>query len=451
MNITSPASADIIFTESINSISGLGPKTKSAAALNKIGIFTIADLLFHFPTSYTDRTNIIHIGDLTPLYEGTEVTISGIITSTKLDSRPRGSIFQVTLSDGTGYIRLSFFNFKKFQQDALRINTEITIYGRLSFFNNQPQLANPEFLSPNENSESLTPSYALTAGIKQQAMRRYIKQALDFLSAHDVPEYLPTALNRYHLTLKEALQLVHQPPKNTDLQVLARFETPAQAKNTMTFSLAAVPLAVVLSLLLAMLMESRIPCKSQFRTFFLSPMMVPIASIILIWQVLFHYNGVINEFLQVFGADKIDWLKSDYCMVVIVVLFLWKNLGYNMILFMAALSNIPRELLEVAEVEGASAAYQFFHIKLRYLSPTVLFVTILSIINSFKVFREIYLLTGNYPYDGLYMMQHFMNNMFNSADYQRLSAAAVLLAIVIVILIALLFFVENIFGKDVEG
>ena len=222
-------------------------------------------------------------------------------------------------------------------------------------------------------------------------------------------------------------------------------------KNTFTFTGLSVPLAVVLSLGLALMLEARIPLKSEFRTFFLSPMMVPIASIILIWQVLFHYNGVVNEFLAVFGADKIDWLKSDYCMVVIVVLFLWKNLGYNMILFMAALSNIPRELLEVAEVEGASAAYQFFHIKLRYLSPTVLFVTILSIINSFKVFREIYLLTGNYPYDGLYMMQHFMNNMFNSADYQRLSAAAVLLAIVIVILIALLFFVENIFGKDVEG
>ena len=222
-------------------------------------------------------------------------------------------------------------------------------------------------------------------------------------------------------------------------------------KNTAVFSGLSVPLAVVLALVLALMLECRIPFKSQFRTFFLSPMMVPIASIILIWQVLFHYNGVINEFLQVFGADKIDWLKSDYCMVVIVVLFLWKNLGYNMILFMAALSNIPRELLEVAEVEGASAAYQFFHIKLRYLSPTVLFVTILSIINSFKVFREIYLLSGDYPYEGLYMLQHFMNNMFKHLDYQRLSAAAVLLAIVIVILIALLFFVENIFGKDVEG
>ena len=223
-------------------------------------------------------------------------------------------------------------------------------------------------------------------------------------------------------------------------------------KNTAVFSGLSVPLAVVLALVLALMLECRIPFKSQFRTFFLSPMMVPIASIILIWQVLFHYNGVINEFLQVFGADKIDWLKSDYCMVVIVVLFLWKNLGYNMILFMAALNNIPKELLEVAEVEGASKVYQFFHIKLRYLSPTVLFVTILSIINSFKVFREIYLLSGDYPYEGLYMLQHFMNNMYNkNLDYQRLSASAIMLAIVIIALIALLFAIENYFGKDVEG
>lgn len=223
-------------------------------------------------------------------------------------------------------------------------------------------------------------------------------------------------------------------------------------KNTAVFSGLSVPLAVVLALVLALMLECRIPFKSQFRTFFLSPMMVPVASIILVWQVLFHSNGVINEFLSVFGVKAIDWLKSDYCMVVIVLLFLWKNLGYNMILFMAALNNIPRELLEVAEVEGASKVYQFFHIKLRYLSPTVLFVTILSIINSFKVFREIYLLSGDYPYEGLYMLQHFMNNMYNkNLDYQRLSAAAIMLAIVIIALIALLFAIENYFGKDVEG
>ena len=223
-------------------------------------------------------------------------------------------------------------------------------------------------------------------------------------------------------------------------------------KNTAVFSGLSVPLAVVLALVLALMLECRIPFKSQFRTFFLSPMMVPVASIILVWQVLFHSNGVVNEFLSVFGVKAIDWLKSDYCMVVIVLLFLWKNLGYNMILFMAALNNIPKELLEVAEVEGASKAYQFFHIKLRYLSPTVLFVTILSIINSFKVFREMYLLSGDYPYEGLYMLQHFMNNMYNkNLDYQRLSASAIMLAIVIIALIALLFAIENYFGKDVEG
>lgn len=224
------------------------------------------------------------------------------------------------------------------------------------------------------------------------------------------------------------------------------------AKNTLTFSLVAVPMAVMLSLLLASLLEQKIPGRSYFRTFFLSPMMVPVASIVLIWQVMFHYNGVVNEFLAIFGADKIDWLKSEkYSQLVVVLLFLWKNLGYNMILFMSALNNMPQELLEVADVEGASSLYKFFKIKLRYLSPTLLFVTILSLINSFKVFREVYLLSGDYPAGDLYMLQHFMNNTFRSLDYQKLSSAAVIMAIVMVIIIAILFILESRFGKDVEG
>ena len=223
------------------------------------------------------------------------------------------------------------------------------------------------------------------------------------------------------------------------------------AKNTLLFSALAVPLAVVLSLALAVLLEARIPGKSTFRTFFLSPMMVPVASVVLIWQVLFNYNGSVNEWISLFGADKIDWLQSDYNIYVVVLLFLWKNLGYFMILFMAGLANIPKELLEVADVEGATERYKFFAIKLRYLSPTVLFVTILSLINSFKVFREVYLLTGDYPLGRLYMLQHFMSNTFRSFDYQKLSAAAVIMAIVMVVLIALLFKIEDWFGKDVEG
>lgn len=222
-------------------------------------------------------------------------------------------------------------------------------------------------------------------------------------------------------------------------------------KNTLTFSAVAVPLAVVLSLLLAIVLEAKLPFRSQFRTFFLSPMMVPVASIVLIWQVLFHYNGAVNDVLMALGGSKIDWMKSSYSQIVIVVLFLWKNLGYNMILFMAALASIPKDILEVARLESATPLQTFFYIKIRYLSSTIMFVTIMSLINSFKVFREIYLLTGDYPYDTIYMLQHFMNNKFKNLDYQTLSAAAILMSLVMVVIIGALFAVENRFGKDVEG
>jgi len=222
------------------------------------------------------------------------------------------------------------------------------------------------------------------------------------------------------------------------------------ASNTWNFSIVAVPLAVILSLLIALMLEARIPLKSQFRTFFLSPLMVPVASVVLIWQVLFHPNGAVNEAVKLFGFSGIDWMQSAHNQIVVILLFLWKNLGYNMILFMASLSNIPKEILETADTEGAGPIRKLFYIKMRYLSPTLLFVTIFSLINSFKVFREIYLLTGDYPYDGLYMLQHFMNNVFKNLDYQRLAAAAVVMTIVMVLIIVTLFIAEDRFGKDVE-
>lgn len=222
-------------------------------------------------------------------------------------------------------------------------------------------------------------------------------------------------------------------------------------RNTFTFAAVAVPLAVVLSLLLAIVLEAKLPFRSQFRTFFLSPMMVPVASIVLIWQVLFHYNGAINEVLVALGGDKIDWFKSDWALIVVVVLFLWKNLGYNMILFMAALASIPKDILEVAQLESATPLQTFFYIKIRYLSSSLLFVTIMSLISSFKVFREVYLLTGDYPVDSIYTLQHFMNNKFRSLDYQTLSAAAILMSLVMIVIIGILFIAESRFGKDVEG
>ena len=222
------------------------------------------------------------------------------------------------------------------------------------------------------------------------------------------------------------------------------------SRNTALFSVIAVPLSVVLSLWLAFALNARIPGRSWLRTCFLCPLMVPIASVVLVWQVIFHYHGTLNQITELFGAAPVDWLKSEASYLVLTVLFLWKTLGYNMILFMSAIAGIPQDIIEVAELEGAGRFYTFLHIKLRYLSPSILFVTILSIISSFKMFREVYLLTGDYPYETMYLLQHFMNNTFNSLDYQKLSSAAVLLCLVMILNIGLLFLVEKKFGEDVE-
>ena len=221
-------------------------------------------------------------------------------------------------------------------------------------------------------------------------------------------------------------------------------------KNTGLFSLTAVPLVVILSLALAVLLDANVPYKSTFRTIVLSPMIVPAASVILIWQVLFDFNGVVNAAASLFGLEPVEWFKSDYGYLVVVLLFLWKNIGYNMIMFMSALTNIPRDIIEVAMLDGAGPVRRFFTIKMRYLSSTISFVTIMSLINSFKVFREVYLLTGDYPFETMYTLQHFMNNTFAHLEYQKLSSAAMVLCLIMIGIIGLLLFIDDRAGRGLD-
>ncbi|MMZ66594.1 L-arabinose transport system permease protein AraP [compost metagenome] len=137
-------------------------------------------------------------------------------------------------------------------------------------------------------------------------------------------------------------------------------------------------------------------------------------------------------------------------MVVIVLIFVWKTMGYNMILFTAGLSSVPENLVEAARLDGASERYIFLSIKLRYLSPVIFFVVLYAVICSFKIFREVYMLVGNYPADGLYMLQNFINNTFQSGAYPKLSSAAVWQATGMIVVIGLLFGLERKFGKEVE-
>ena len=223
------------------------------------------------------------------------------------------------------------------------------------------------------------------------------------------------------------------------------------AKNSGLLCGVAVPLAVLSSLGLALLLDRKLPGYSTIRTAILSPMMVPVASVVLVWRVLFHQNGTVNAFLTIFGLDPVDFFHSNWSYLVVLLLYLWRNLGYFMLLFIAGLAAVPRDLVDMANLEGAGPARRFFAVKLPYLSSSILFVAIMGLISAMKIFREVYLLTGSYPYESLYLLQHFMDNMFRSMDYQKLSAAALLLVLAMSVIIGLLLLVSNRLGRDTEN
>lgn len=215
------------------------------------------------------------------------------------------------------------------------------------------------------------------------------------------------------------------------------------ACNTLIFTGICVPLNILISLGLALLLNKGVYGKSILRTAFIIPLVVPVASVVLIWQLMFDMRGSINGILVNTGISGVDWMKSEWARGVVMAVYLWKNTGYNMVLFLAGLQNIPVEYYESADMDGAGAWCKFRSITFICLTPTTFFVFIMSIINSFKVFRETYLIAGSYPQEGIYMLQHYMNNMFKSLDYQKLTSAAFIMATIISLLIIVFFKVER--------
>ncbi|MBB6215383.1 multiple sugar transport system permease protein [Anaerosolibacter carboniphilus] len=221
--------------------------------------------------------------------------------------------------------------------------------------------------------------------------------------------------------------------------------------NTLVFTVISVPLNILFSLGLALLLNRKIYGRNIIRMGFIIPLVVPVASVVLVWQILFDMNGSLNAFMSWLGLSPIDWMKTDHAMIVVVIVYLWKNIGYNMVLFLAGLQNIPPEYYEAADIDGASNWHKFTNITLVYLTPTMFFVFVMSIINSFKVFREVYLISGAYPHDSIYMLQHYMNNKFASLDYQMLTSAAFIMAVFIYILVLFLFKIQRKISSTIGG
>jgi len=214
-------------------------------------------------------------------------------------------------------------------------------------------------------------------------------------------------------------------------------------RNTLRFIGISVPLGLALSLGVAMLINKLPRHKELVSLFFLIPLVIPSGSMVSFWRSLFALDGALNGFLHGFGIERVNWLGSELAMFVMVLIFIWKNLGYNMILYLAGLSGIPRDYYEAAWVDGAKPWQSFLHITIPHLMPTTVLALILSIVNSFKVFREIFLITGAYPHESIYTLQHFMNNMFTSLNYPRLTTATTILVVGIAVFTQLLLRLER--------
>lgn len=203
-----------------------GITSKQTAALNRIGISTVMDLLLHFPHSYLDRTRF------TPIDELTVDTYASI--RAKIISRVSGrnNMLMLTLADDTGTIRVTLFNCPVFINRELKSGNILICHGKVSIFQNSLQMTNPELnLKDSELPETYTPIYRLTKGIKMQSMRNLIQKALSALDEDDAcEELIPAELNHTGLTLREALKLVHAPKIGTSMSDLSLYATAEQQR-----------------------------------------------------------------------------------------------------------------------------------------------------------------------------------------------------------------------------
>lgn len=216
-------------------------------------------------------------------------------------------------------------------------------------------------------------------------------------------------------------------------------------KNTVRFIVVCIPLLLIISLVLSVMLYSIKKLQAFLKTSYLIPMAIPAASIVLLWKIFFHKYGLLNRVLDTLGLTTVDWINTDKAFYVLVFTYIWKNVGYDMVLWLAGLNGIGQEMYEAASIDGAGRVRQFFYITLPNLLPTTFIIIVLSLINSFKVFREAYLIAGDYPHESIYMLQHLFNNWFTSLDIQKMCAAAVLVAVVMITVIGLL---NLLLGKD---
>ena len=161
----------------------------------------------------------------------------------------------------------------------------------------------------------------------------------------------------------------------------------------------------------------------------LAPLMLPSAAVAMLWRTLIPWESL--------------W--------VLILLLVWKVTGVNAVLFTAAHNKIPGEVIESGQLDGAGGLRLFLRVKWPYLVSSVFFAALIDLLFAWRTFREVYLLTGDYPHDSLYLIQHYLMHMFRRLQYGRLATASIVVDVAVVVITGLMFLLTNAQGKDVEA
>ena len=210
-------------------------------------------------------------------------------------------------------------------------------------------------------------------------------------------------------------------------------------KNTWELSLLCAPVIWLLAFLLAGMLKTLRHRATAFRNILLLPYLMPSSAMLLIWTLMYDYGGVVNRLVTAMGFERVLWLEEDALRFPIVLLYIWKNVGFSVVLFASALSSVHPSLYEYASLEGAGWWTQSFRITLPQILPTAFLVFVLAWVNAFKIFKEAYFIGGDYPTTQIYTLQHFMNNKFAKLEYQDVTAAAYMFAVGVMVLFALMY------------
>jgi len=210
--------------------------------------------------------------------------------------------------------------------------------------------------------------------------------------------------------------------------------------NTLTFLLIHIPLQILIALVFALLLNSKVKLRGFFRALFFLPVVVSGVAVTILWQQLYSFDyGILNGLLHAIGLPSIPWLIDPaWAMPSIAIMATWKNVGIYIVLFLVGLQNIPSELYEAASLDGASPSKQFRHITLPMLNPTVILIVVLSTIGGFSLFIEPYVLTGGGPMQSTLSGMLYIYNQafyFNHMGYAATLGFAFALMILLVIIV----------------